>query len=170
MLPDAPVTGTRCPGRTESLSRRKYGAVVAPSTAAADSANDRRVGLGASEPDAGMRAYSACPPTAKPVNPNTSSPGANRVTDDPAESTTPATSRPGVRGPRRGRRRPRITRPHTGSPRRMVHSADVTVVAWTLIRTSSARGTGRGASTTSTTSTTSAGPNPVWTEAFMGGR
>ena len=53
-------------------------------------------------PSSGAVAYSAnAPPlrhwTPRTVSPNTSSPGRNRVTADPTDSTTPATSVPGTR-------------------------------------------------------------------------
>ncbi|SDP82849.1 hypothetical protein SAMN05421507_11625 [Lentzea jiangxiensis] len=92
MLPEAPLTSTRCPGRTPALSRRKNNAVVAPSAAAAASAKVSLSGFRHNEPSAGRRTYSAWPPTEKPVNPKTRSPGAEPRHTGTGFSTTWTTS------------------------------------------------------------------------------
>ena len=152
MLPDAPLMSTLWPGRTAALSRRKYRAVDGPSTSAAASSKPTLDGMISTEPDCAMQTYSALAPVPKPVKPNTLAPGMNRRTSLPTDTTLPASSRPSLRRRRRGRRTPRMSRPHSGRRRRIWHSAAVTVVACTLIRISSSAGSGLGRSTNSRTS------------------
>jgi hypothetical protein len=103
--PDAPLTSTRCPGRTRPLSRSPCRAVSPATGTAAACSNDRLAGLGTSA-SAATAAYSAKAP---PPAPNTSSPTLRRVTLPPTASTTPARSMPslvlGLRSPIWGRAR-----------------------------------------------------------------
>src|ERR1019366_8511915 len=106
--------------------------------------------------------YSACVPNLHGFNPKTRSPVLNSVTATPASATSPASSVPRTR--RFGRRSPVTNRAAKGVPPRSPVSVLLTVVAWTLTRTSSSLGTG---CATSSRRSTSGGPYPSWTTALM---
>src|SRR2546421_1855840 len=103
---------------------------------------------------------SACAPNLSPLLPKTRSPTANSLTAAPTASTSPANSVPRTRC--FGRRRPKTrrlikerARPLRRLASRVAQSNRLTVVAWTLTRTSSSLGTGR---STSSSRRTSGGP------------
>jgi hypothetical protein len=98
--PAAPMTRTCCPGWTSPLSRTAWSAANPEMGTTAACSKLRLAGLAAkwSSP---AQAYSAKEPSHQP---NTSSPGWNRVTLLPTASTRPATSMPrtgslGLRSP-----------------------------------------------------------------------
>src|ERR1039458_668337 len=106
--------------------------------------------------------YSAWVPNLHGFNPKTQSPVLNSVTAAPASATSPANSVPRIR--RFGRRSPVTNRAAKGVPPRSPVSVLLTVVAWTLTRTSSSLGTG---CATSSRRSTSGGPYVSWTTALM---
>src|SRR5918995_135120 len=136
-------------------------AMHAPSQTAAASSNVMPAGLCAKGALSRMHTYSACAP--KPVTPKTWSPTRNSVTAAPAPFTSPASSMPRIL--RLGRSRPVATRLMKTSALRSPQSVRVTVVAWTLMRTSSAPGTG---DSTSSSRSTSGEPYRSWTTALIG--
>src|SRR2546425_7920142 len=89
--PAAPLIRTFCAGRRLPLSRRPCNAVSAATFTDAACSNVTLDGFTANL-DSGADAYSAQAPRHAP---KTSSPGLNRVTFLPTDSTTPATSTPG---------------------------------------------------------------------------
>ena len=109
-----------------------------------------------------MHTNSACAPKCHALTPKTSSPTANWVTAAPVASTVPASSV--ARILHFGRRRPLISRLTTGSPARIPQSVRLTVVAWTLTRTSSGLGVGLA---TSSSRRTSGGPYLSQTTALI---
>src|SRR5256886_3752865 len=107
-----------------------------------------------------MHMNSACAPKLSPLVPKTLSPTANSRTAAPTASTSPANSVPRTRclGWRRPKTRRLIklrARPLRRLASRVAQSNRLTVVAWTLTRTSSSLGTGR---STSSSRSTSGGP------------
>src|SRR5574337_1067031 len=89
--PDAPLTRTLCPGWTFARSRSPCRAVTAAMGAAAACSNVRLAGFRATARSCGTVRYSANAPA---LPPKTSSPGLNRVTFLPTDSTVPAKSTP----------------------------------------------------------------------------
>ena len=120
-----------------------------PSTAAAACAKLTFAGIGAIEARPDSRRYSAAAPTANPVNPNTD---LQPVCRRPYRRHLTSELQTEYANPLRGRRSPIISRPRRGSPRRIPHSADVTVAACTRISTWSPRTAGTGKSTRVSTS------------------
>src|SRR5260221_9804743 len=103
--PAAPLIRTRCPGWIRP-ARRPCKAVSPARGTAAASSKETFAGF-AARYDSEAHAYSARDPR---QNPKTSSPGLNRVTLRPTDSTCPATSRPGRFILGLGLRRPTINR------------------------------------------------------------
>src|SRR5918996_1129250 len=136
-------------------------AMHAPSQTAAASSNVMPAGLCAKGALSRMHTYSACAP--KPRTPKTWSPTWNSVTTAPISFTSPASSMPRILC--LGRSKPVPTRLMKTSALRSPQSVRVTVVAWTLMRTSSAPGTG---ASTSTSRSTSGDPYRSWTTALIG--
>ena len=141
---------------------RKPSTVIPPKKTAAASSRGRFTGFIANWVS-GTHTYSACAPNLNNVPPNASSPGANRVTDLPTDSTVPANSIPPIRI-FVGRSKPAKNRTTNGSAFLILQSAAETVDARTRTRTSLSLGVGL---PTSLTWTTSGGPYLVMTAAFM---
>src|SRR5207248_9391182 len=135
-------------------------ALSAPSQTGAASSKVMPGGMGAIRPLSLIEMNSACAPKLSPLLPKTLSPTANARTAAPTASTSPANSVPRTRC--FGRRRPKTrrlikerARPLRRLASRVAQSNRLTVVAWTLTRTSSSLGTGR---STSSSRRTSGGP------------
>src|SRR6202022_3002830 len=148
---------------------RHVSALSAPSHIGAASSKLMPAGICAIRALTGIARYSACAPNLSPVVPKTRSPTANSVTAAPAASTSPANSVPRTRC--LGRRRPetrRLSNEMARAPRRLASrgagSNRLSVVAWTLTRTSSSLGTGR---STSSSRRTSGGPYRSYTTALI---
>src|SRR5256714_14711889 len=140
--------------------RRQASARLAPSQTAAASSKLTPAGLCANGAVSGTQTYSAFAPDL--MTPKTSSPTWNSVTAAPTASISPASSMPRIF--RFGRRRPVKKRVTNSSAERSPLSVRVTVVAWSLTRTSSSLGTG---CSTSSSRRTSGGPYLEWMTAFM---
>src|SRR2546423_6958962 len=135
-------------------------ALSAPSQTGAASSKVIPGGMCAIRPLSRRHMNSACAPKPSPLLPTTLSPTANSRTAAPTASTSPANSVPRTRC--FGRRRPKTrrlikerARPLRRFVSRVAKSNRLTVVAWTLTRTSSSLGTGR---STSSSRRTSGGP------------
>src|SRR5438067_10202677 len=135
-------------------------ALSAPSQTGAASSKVIPAGMCAIRALSRMHMNSACAPKLSPLVPKTLSPTANSRTAAPTASTSPANSVPRTRC--FGRRRPKTrrlikerARPLRRLASRVAQSNRLTVVAWTLTRTSSPLGTGR---STSSSRRTSGGP------------
>src|ERR1700682_1221174 len=148
---------------------RHVSALSAPSHIGAASSKLMPAGICAIRALTGIARYSACAPNLSPVVPKTRSPTANSVTAAPAASTSPANSVPRTRclGRRRAATRRlsnEMARPLRRLASRVAVSHRLTVVAWTLTRTSVSLGTGR---STSSSRRTSGGPYRSKTTALM---
>ena len=161
MEPDAPYTRIVFPSRS-SAGLRQPRARIAPSQTAAASSKLMPAGLRASAARSRMQANCACAPNRHALTPKTWSPAVNSVTAGPAASTSPASSVPRIF--HLGRGKPLMNRLKYGSPWRIAVSVRLTVVARTLMRTSSCLGTGRA---TSASRRTSGGPYLSKTTALM---
>ena len=144
--PPAPLTSTRCPGRTRPRSRSPWSAVMPATPTEPACSNVTLAGL-ATRPCSATATRSANEPI---VIPKTSSPGRKRVTAAPTASTTPATSDPS-RGSR-GRRQPSLARTRCGRPVIRCQSTALTDAATTRTSTWSSAGTGTSTSASSRTS------------------
>src|SRR4029077_3157054 len=118
---------------------------------------------------AGIVRNSAGAPNLSPVVPKTRSPTANSLTAVPTPSTSPANSAPRIRGlarrmPETRRLKSEMARPLRRLASRVAVSNRLTVVAWTLTRTSSSAGTGR---STSSSRSSSGGPYLSYTTALI---
>src|SRR5690348_7286644 len=157
--PDAPLIRTFWPGWTFARSRRACRAVRAATGKEAACWNVNWLGILANARSNGQ-AYSAREPRQVP---NASSPGLNWVTFLPTASTRPAISAPSH--PSFGFRKPIMTRPAKGMPRRRCQSSGFMDALNTLRRTWSSLGTGVGISRVWMTS---GEPNFANLAAFMG--
>ena len=127
-----------CPARRSAVVRADT-AWTKPSQTAAASSSLRPDGLRARAPLSGTQTNSACAPNRPGLPPKTSSPTSNSLTAAPTAATSPASSMPRIL--RFGRRIPAKKRQMNGRAARIAQSVRVTVVAWTLTRTSSSAGT-----------------------------
>src|ERR1700737_5615268 len=148
---------------------RHVSAFRAPSQIGAASSKLIPAGICAIRSLARIVRNSACAPNLSPVVPKTGSPTANSLTALPTASTCPANSVPRIRC--LGRRMPEtrrlineMARPLRRLASRVAVSNRLTVVAWTLTRTSSSAGTGR---STSSSRRTSGGPYLSYTTALI---
>src|ERR1700730_10727045 len=148
---------------------RHVSALSAPSQIGAASSKLMPAGVCAIRALAGIVRNSACAPNFSPVVPKTCSPTTNSLTAAPTASTSPANSVPRIRC--LGRRMPEtrrlmneMARPLRRLASRVAVSNRLTVVAWTLTRTSSSAGTGRW---TSSSRSTSGGPYLSYTTALI---
>src|SRR6202521_1118410 len=148
---------------------RHVSALSAPSQMGAASSKLMPAGICAIRALAGIVRNSACAPNLSPVVPKTRPRTANSLTAGPTASTCPANSVPRIRC--RGRRMPEtrrlmieMARPLRRLASRVAVSNRLTVVAWTLTRTSSSAGTGR---PTSSSRRTSGGPYLSYTTALI---
>src|SRR2546423_6360832 len=144
-------------------------ALSAPSQTGAASSKVIPGGMCAIRPLSRRHMNSACAPNPIPLLPKTRSPTANSRTAAPTASTSPANSVPRTRclGWRRPKTRRLIklrARPLRRLASRVAQSNRLTVVAWTLTRTSSSLGTGR---STSSSRRTSGGPYLSYTTALI---
>src|SRR3984893_7655503 len=168
MAPDAPSTRIVRPFR-RSACFRQVSALSAPSQMGAASSKLMPAGICAIRALAGIVRNSACAPNLSPVVPKTWSLTAKSLTAAPTASTVPANSVPRIRC--RGRRMPEtrrlsneMARPLRRLASRVAVSNRLTVVAWTLTRTSSSAATGR---STSSSRRTSGGPYLSYTMALI---
>src|ERR1700687_2842444 len=154
-----------------SAGVRHVSALSAPSVIAAASSKLMPAGVGAIRALSRMHMTSAWSPNRSPLLPKTRSPTANSLAAAPTASTSPANSLPRMRclglwRPETMRLRSDTARPLRRFASRVWTSKRLTVLAWTLMRTSSSLGTGR---STSSRRWTSGGPYPSYTPDFLGG-
>lgn len=117
-------TSTRCPGRMPATRTRGCQAVRPAVGSAAACTRSRPGGTGARE-SSGAATYSAYAPWGGSTAPWTASPVRNRPARSPTAATTPARSRPSVKGGSPNR---------PTSPDRRFQSAGLTPAAWTPLR------------------------------------
>src|SRR3984893_15051582 len=168
MAPDAPSTRIVRPFR-RSACFRQVSALSAPSQMGAASSKLMPAGICAIRALAGIVRNSACAPNLSPVVPKTWSLTAKSLTAAPTASTVPANYVPrfrcrGLRMTETRRLRHAVARPVRRLASRVSGSNRLTVVAWTLTRTSSSAGTGR---STSSSRRTSGGPYLSYTTALI---